>query len=151
VRGDLKIFDFGLAKELQPHDQVATDMYRLSCAGSLRYMAPEVVLHQPYNLNVDVYSFAILLWEMCSLNSSFAGFSVERHNQVVVKGGMRPKIPRGWSPRIKSLLERSWSSNLTLRPNFEEVSDSLRQEISILRGDCGDDELDNSDRSAKSR
>ena len=32
--------------------------------GSLRYMAPEVLMHSPYNERVDVYSYAMVLYYM---------------------------------------------------------------------------------------
>ena len=35
--------------------------------GSLRYMAPEVARQTPYNETCDVYSMALVLWEVCSL------------------------------------------------------------------------------------
>merc|ERR1711865_239436 len=44
VRGDVKLFDFGLAKEIQPSkDGMENEVFELSGeTGSLRYMAPEV-------------------------------------------------------------------------------------------------------------
>ena len=45
VRGDAKIFDFGLAKELLESDMTKDGLYKMSgLTGSRRYMAPEVVL-----------------------------------------------------------------------------------------------------------
>jgi len=45
VRGDAKIFDFGLAKELNERDRTENGLYKMSgLTGSRRYMAPEVVL-----------------------------------------------------------------------------------------------------------
>ena len=35
--------------------------------GSLRYMAPEVAMSRPYNHKSEMYSFAIVLWEMVAL------------------------------------------------------------------------------------
>ena len=34
--------------------------------GTLRYMAPEVVLNQDYNDSVDIYSFGLVIWYMCT-------------------------------------------------------------------------------------
>ena len=52
-RGDIKIFDFGLARELRDSDRDPDNegMFRLSnMTGSLRYMAPEVAtIGTPYN------------------------------------------------------------------------------------------------------
>lgn len=49
IRGDIKIFDFGLAKELKPCEQEGEDKYRTDgIAGTRRYMAPEMVQIMPY-------------------------------------------------------------------------------------------------------
>lgn len=49
IRGDIKIFDFGLAKELKPCDREGKDQFRTSgLAGTRRYMAPEVAQVMPY-------------------------------------------------------------------------------------------------------
>jgi len=32
--------------------------------GTLRYMAPEVALNEPYHSGVDVYSFAVVVWQV---------------------------------------------------------------------------------------
>jgi serine/threonine protein kinase len=55
VRGDIKIFDLGLAKELKPCQQVGIDQYHTSgIAGTRRYMAPEVAQVIPYGFSADV-------------------------------------------------------------------------------------------------
>jgi serine/threonine protein kinase len=67
-RDDIKIFDFGLAKELTEGVRNTDGTYNLTeMTGSPRYMAPEVANAKPYNATCDSYSFAILLWEMVSL------------------------------------------------------------------------------------
>ncbi len=40
-------------------------------------MAPEVLLLQGYNLKADVYSFALVLWEMLSAQTPFAGIKTK--------------------------------------------------------------------------
>jgi serine/threonine protein kinase len=66
VRGDVKLFDFGLSVEItDKHPRAENGLFKLSGnTGSLRYMAPEVALDKPYNHKVDVYSFGILLWQV---------------------------------------------------------------------------------------
>ncbi len=39
--------------------------------GSTRYMAPEVYFEKPYNQNVDVYSFGILILPNSRFENSF--------------------------------------------------------------------------------
>ena len=72
-----KIGDFGIAKvqELDPSHQVKTDTM-----ATPSYMAPEVMTSSIYTKQSDVYSFAILAWEllfeavvMNQQNQAFAG------------------------------------------------------------------------------
>ena len=130
------LIDFGLAKEIRPEERVDDDLYKMSGnTGSLRYMAPEVALEKPYNRSVDVYSFGILFWQITSLETPFTGFSVNMHNDRVVRGGLRPKLDPKMSPGLLNLMKNSWSENIHYRPTFQEITEVLRNEVSVLRGD----------------
>ena len=73
VRGDVKIFDFGLATFMPMEGEPYEDRYEMSGAGSPRYMAPEVLKDPPddYNLKADVYTFGMVLWEMLALEQPY--------------------------------------------------------------------------------
>ncbi|KAL6562496.1 hypothetical protein OROGR_003503 [Orobanche gracilis] len=59
----LKVGDFGLSKLIRV--QHSHDVYKMTGeTGSYRYMAPEVFKHRKYDKKVDVYSFAMILYEM---------------------------------------------------------------------------------------
>lgn len=148
----MKIFDFGLAKEIKSEDMVANDLYKMSGnTGSLRYMAPEVALTEPYNHLVDVFSFGILLWQMCSLEVPFATYNVQRHAQRVVRGGERPPLDtRKWSSALCNLMTSCWSANINERPHFGEVGSQLRAEFDPYLGESEGDMLDVSNRTAQS-
>ncbi len=65
MRGDVKLFDFGLSFEITEECASLDGLYELSGnTGSMRYMAPEVALGNPYNHKVDVYSYGILFWQV---------------------------------------------------------------------------------------
>ena len=83
VRGDVKIFDFGLATVMPPNGDPYEDKFDMSGAGSPRYMAPEVLTDPPekYNLKADVYTFAIVLWEIFTLELPF--FHVRSRDELV--------------------------------------------------------------------
>merc|ERR1712238_488848 len=70
--------------------------------GTPRYMAPEVGLGQGYGLPVDVYSFGILLWEICSLTKPFCKIkSAAEFHKTVFEKGSRPKVAKSWPPVLK--------------------------------------------------
>jgi serine/threonine protein kinase len=127
----LKAFDFGLAKELRPEDVKEDGRYELTGnTGSRRYMAPEVAKECHYDKSVDVYSFGILLWELCSTEKPFFGYSSNKHMQKVVLGGERPKMDgqhtSEWPTNLKWLLSRCWSAFPAARPSFTDIKDVLR-------------------------
>ena len=76
VRGDFKIFDFSLARELKDTDLVQKpDEYNLTClVGTRRWMAPEVCLCKNYGFSSDVYSFCVLFWHVMTLILPFDGY-----------------------------------------------------------------------------
>jgi len=145
VRGDVKIFDFGLAKELPPRlNELDYTLYRLSAnTGSLRYMAPEVALGNPYNLSVDVYSFAILLWQILSMETPFSGYNVKMHHNVVIEKNGRPKLNPKWPENIADIMNNSWVKKIEKRISFKEIN-------KILQDDLDSVELNNSGRTARS-
>ena len=96
VDGTLKLFDLGLCTLVMKPDH-ATDTYEMTGeTGSMRYMAPEVVLSQPYNEKVDVYSFSIMLWQMTTDVVPFRELKRADFVDKVVHGGLRPAIDPSW-------------------------------------------------------
>jgi len=61
--GSIKLMDFGLAKPSKGEDDLTQSG---ATVGSFRYMAPEQILNQPVDARTDLYSFGILLYQMCT-------------------------------------------------------------------------------------
>jgi len=148
VRGDVKIFDFGLAKEIDPSQMLADGTYKLTAdTGSLRYMAPEVALGKNYNETCDTFSFAILAWQMFAMETPYEGFGVSMFQKSVIAGGARPKINPSWGAEIGNFLQKAFVDH-PKRPAMNDVCDLLREQINQL----SDEEIaDILDASRKSR
>lgn len=95
--------------------------------GSLRYMAPEVAKEVPYTEKVDVYSFAIMVWQMARDKLPFKGFSRDQFNQQVVKRHERPKLDKTWPAGFNDLLTACWHQNPDNRPTFAQVVVTLQK------------------------
>ncbi|KAG7341161.1 serine/threonine protein kinase [Nitzschia inconspicua] len=135
VRGDVKIFDFGLAKELDESKKLQDGTYHLTAdTGSLRYMAPEVFLGKPYNETADTFSFCILFWQILAMETPYEGFTVKMFEKSVITGGARPKINQDWGKTIVTLLGQGYVDN-PKRPAMNEVCEQLREEINNLSDD----------------
>ena len=124
----LKLFDFGLAACVQKK-RTASDTYDMTgYTGTLVYMAPEVVLRKHYNEKVDVYSFAILLWQMLSGEDPFGNMTKDDHMKLVVLGGQRPHMSTITSrtpAALQNLLTRCWHADYMQRPDFATIAKEL--------------------------
>uniref|UniRef100_A0AAV1U1Z3 Protein kinase domain-containing protein n=1 Tax=Peronospora matthiolae TaxID=2874970 RepID=A0AAV1U1Z3_9STRA len=74
---NIKIIDFGFAKVLK---QGATSSSFLGTGG---YLAPEILLRQPYNASVDMWSFGVLTYLLLCGRLPFAATTQLRPNQSI--------------------------------------------------------------------
>lgn len=121
--GRVQLFDFGLSREL-PSLDTSIPFEMSGKVGTLRYMAPEIALSQSYNLSADVYSLAMVSYEMLSLQKPFEGWTRDMHTAFVCTQGLRPDtsncligIPFG----MRILLEQSWHTNPSIRPTMPGI------------------------------
>ena len=124
---DIKISDFGLSR-----------LYQKSCIlsghlGTCYWMAPEIIVKKRYSTKVDVYSYGIIMWEVCTRKTPYGCMSQQQVQfYVSVKKG-RPNmkiIPSDTPPKIIQLMQMCWDHEPNNRPTFEFIVDFLRN-ISI--------------------
>ena len=80
-----KVTDFGISTRFGRVEYTAE-------TGTYRQMAPEVILHKPYNYKCDVYSYGILLWETVHRQVPFTGFAPLQAAFAVAMEHQRPPI-----------------------------------------------------------
>lgn len=118
--GCLKLFDFGLIAQLPKYCSLDKTHAIPGNIGTPRYMAPEVLREQPYNVKADVFSFSQVLWEILTQQKA-PGFAMDK----------RPEIPKTWPSTLRRIFERGWSEDLNERPCMTEykyvLEDLLRQ------------------------
>jgi serine/threonine protein kinase len=100
-------------------------------------MSPEVARSEPYNLSADVYSFGLLLWQICALDLPYDGMNRQDHAELVVHGNERPPLDSSWSTPLRILMKRAWEPDPLVRPSMDSIYKILRREICALRD--GDD------------
>ena len=132
VRGDVKVFDFGLCKGLLPSrktkDVNGRDLYGFNLTprtGSVPYMAPEVAECKPYDCKADVFSFAILLWEMLALRTAFKGYSRKEFLDRVVRRRERLIVNRLWPSLTRTVIKEAWDNDTQKRPDMKVGSGYL--------------------------
>jgi len=138
VRDDIVLFDFGLAREIQDKEKVTDQTWKLTGeTGSLRYMAPEVANNKPYGYSADMYSFAVMLWEMLKMEKPYAGYTKKTLSELVMVKGMRPKIEDAWGPSLVGFIGSCWNQDLKRRPTAAKASVILKREAAKVGGGSG--------------
>ena len=74
-KATIKIMDFGLSKIIGPQERVADGF------GTLSFVAPEVLIRQPYNKQIDIWSLGVILYYMLS---GTLPFDDENDNEEVI-------------------------------------------------------------------
>ncbi|PKA61536.1 Serine/threonine-protein kinase HT1 [Apostasia shenzhenica] len=110
----VKVADFGVAR-FQNQGGVMT-----AETGTYRWMAPEVINHQPYDLKVDVFSFAIVLWELATSKIPYDSMT-PLQAALGVRQGLRPDLPDNMHPKLLDIMQRCWETVPALRPSFSEI------------------------------
>ncbi|CAB9510379.1 Probable LIM domain-containing serine/threonine-protein kinase DDB [Seminavis robusta] len=133
----VQLFDFGLCRELpqslyfeaKDEDQI----FRMSMAGTLRYMSVEQVNTGFYGLKSDVYSWAVVVFEMMTLEVPYANICNNQamHRRYVCQGGERPEFPKDSQVPacIQELICEGWSQEIKNRPTMKSVCSRLEEII----------------------
>eukprot|EP00892_Ulva_mutabilis_P004619 jgi/Ulvmu1/2529/UM138_0034.1 len=156
--GIVKVADFGLSKSLPKRGKSAgaahatqpgpaaggagvasvsdekgllnRDTYRLTGeTGSYRYMAPEVFLHEPYNTSVDVYSFAMICYQLFEGCVPYEGVDAVQAAKSAALHKERPHFTdlagntpsRSVRQDLRKLLKQCWAHDYSERPPFPRI------------------------------
>ena len=123
----LKVADFGLAK-LRPlpksgasNGGASEPFVMTGETGSYRFMAPEVFRHEEYSEKVDVYSFAMVTYNMLHGAAPWAHLNGVAAAKAAALDLDRPPVPRHWDARLAAILKDAWAADADARPSFAQV------------------------------
>jgi len=123
----LAIADFGLARyQAVPGKKMTAE------TGSYRWMAPEVIRHEIYGKPCDVYSFAIMAWEMLTYRIPFDNMMPVEAAFAVAREAKRPPIPSSCPSPVSQMLTACWSQDANHRPTFAALCVALEAEKEML-------------------
>lgn len=127
----IKVADFGLSRAFSGIGTVTGSVsmagVMTSETGTYRWMAPEMIRHDPYNEKVDIYSYGIVLWELFSCEIPFQSLSPIQAAYAVADKHLRPSCESDYArdviipPAWQVLMERCWHRSSHARPRMQDV------------------------------
>lgn len=119
----IKVSDFGLSRMKDQADWGKMTV----AAGTCHWMAPEVFKGEVYDEKVDVYSFAMILFEVLCREIPF---EEEEPSEVGYKTvhGLRPDleaVPPDCPVLLRQLMIRCWAPDPQERPDFTSIKNAL--------------------------
>ncbi|KAL1947947.1 hypothetical protein VTO73DRAFT_13671 [Trametes versicolor] len=136
-KGVAKITDFGLAKVKE-----STRSMVRSVVGTVNWQAPELWHpHPKYNHKVDVFSCAMVYWEVLQWYNPNKKYPWEGMNEHAIYDAVgakrqRPSVSglrKTWCPEIVDLVERMWQQEHQERPTMSEVVQELERLVKLYR------------------
>ena len=131
--GIIKIMDFGLSKIIGPKEGLI-DGY-----GTLSYVAPEVLLREPYNKEIDIWSLGIILFLILSGHLPFIGNKQDVIARKIVYDDIEFDEDE-WemrSRKVIDLIEKTLEKNPKKRINIDEFLEhpwfkrNVKQKLSL--------------------
>lgn len=138
---NIKIGDFGISKILNGTN------YAQTFAGSLSYMAPEMINGKKYNNKVDIWSFGCIIYELSTCKICFSDESII--NLVnKINSGVHGKIDTShYTDGLQNLIDLSLKADFKERGSIEDIINYYREKnfnlddykkmYSILPNDIG--------------
>jgi len=127
--GAPKLTDFGVAKALPENSAAGNPTAE---TGTYRWMPPEVIRHEHYASGVDVYSYAMLMYELITHHTPFAELSSIQAAVLVGLENKRPPLPEGTPPPLERLLARAWATDAAERPPSSDLVSEITTVEALL-------------------
>lgn len=115
----VKISDFGTSREW---NEISAKM---SFAGTVAWMAPEVIRNEPCSEKVDIWSYGVVLWEMLTCEIPYKDVDSSAIIWGVGNNSLHLPIPATCPDGFNLLINLCWKTKPKNRPSFRIILNHL--------------------------
>ena len=129
----IKVTDYGLSLLINKGLTVGSSVVEIgtnssSAAGPTRWMAPESIKRRAYSKKTDVWSFAVVLYEIWTLGMiPYCVVSDDADVARRVMDGERLERPDNCPDLVNAMMQNCWNSAPKDRPSMTELQTALQE------------------------
>ena len=112
----VKIGDFGIAKQLNNVNE-----YAKTKAGTMLYMAPEIINGEKYNNKVDIWALGCIIHELCTLKFCFESNSINGLVDKIINSNHEQINIKVYGNDLQNLINSLLNIDYKKRPTVEEI------------------------------
>ncbi|KAH9514827.1 hypothetical protein Btru_023738 [Bulinus truncatus] len=111
----VKISDFGTSREWNEKST------KMSFAGTVAWMAPEVIRNEMCSEKVDIWSYGVVLWELLTAEVPYKDVDSSAIIWGVGSNSLHLPVPGTCPEGFKLLMRQCWSAKPRNRPSFRQI------------------------------
>ncbi|CAH2103688.1 unnamed protein product [Euphydryas editha] len=115
----VKVSDFGTSREWNDVSAI------MSFTGTVAWMAPEVIRHEPCSERVDIWSYGVVLWELLTQEVPYKTLETHAIMWGVGTDTIALPIPTTCPSSLQLLLNQCWNRTPRSRPPFKIIAAHL--------------------------
>ncbi|KAI5734468.1 hypothetical protein M8J77_006838 [Diaphorina citri] len=116
---EAKISDFGTCREWNNKST------KMSFAGTVAWMAPEVIRNEQCSDKIDIWSYGIVLWELLTCETPYKDVDSSAIIWGVGSSSLHLPIPSTCPDGFQLLMKMCWSNAPSSRPSFKQILSHL--------------------------
>jgi hypothetical protein len=120
LRPVAKLCDLGVSR-------AKLETAHMTRVGTAQWAAVELLLGQPYNEKVDIFSFGVVWWECLARKKPFASMSAVRVVAAVAVEHLRLPLPADAPAPLAALIKRMWDASPSKRPSASEIVHEIKR------------------------
>ena len=123
-KNEIKIGDFGISKYFGTNKEYTKTLKK---AGSIEYLAPEILIDGIYNEKSDMYSLGCIIYELFNSNKYYRDKELDKIKKIDSN-----IYNKKWQEIINSLLKKNYNKRMNINQVYDIILNDIKNEMNNI-------------------